>query len=260
MTADDKCSCHYREKFLQAIQTQLSKNPKPFSQFFLLVLKFTRNFETWKVKDKPQSLKNFEIIDSEIRVFLKVWKVLFRTIFHSQRACGCKKLLKSARHHFYAIASSSWDRYKWKTSLLITSKILGLFAYTLTADDMYSLHNRENFWQPIQLQLSKNANGFFANCNWTSEIYIKFWRFCKEKKTQASELKYLQNHWLQKKCLLKCLKGPVLEHPSTVNAFTSLRHCWNLHGSTFFYCIMILRQVELGKFSLCQIWNLRTVC
>ena len=38
---------------------------------------------------------------------------------------------------------------------LSVSEILGVFVYTLTADDMYSLCNRKNLRQPIQLKLSK---------------------------------------------------------------------------------------------------------
>ena len=38
----------------------------------------------------------------------------------------------------------------WKKSLLVICKILGLFINTLTADDKYSLLNRDNLMQPIQ--------------------------------------------------------------------------------------------------------------
>ena len=43
-------------------------------------------------------------------------------------------------------------------SLLDISKILGLFVNTLNIDDKYSLRNRENVPQPIQMQLSKKKN------------------------------------------------------------------------------------------------------
>ena len=42
------------------------------------------------------------------------------------------------------------------------SEILGLFLNTLTGDDMYSLRNRKNLLQPIQMQLSNKEN-FFLN-------------------------------------------------------------------------------------------------
>ena len=39
-------------------------------------------------------------------------------------------------------------------SLLVTHKSLSLFVNTLTADDKYSLLNKDNLAQPIQMQLS----------------------------------------------------------------------------------------------------------
>ena len=45
-------------------------------------------------------------------------------------------------------------------SLLVISEILGLFVNTLTADDKYSLCNRENLLQSIQMQLSKEQKVF----------------------------------------------------------------------------------------------------
>ena len=43
-------------------------------------------------------------------------------------------------------------------SFLDISKILGLFFNTLNVDDKYSLRNRKNVLQPIQMQLSKKKN------------------------------------------------------------------------------------------------------
>ena len=45
-------------------------------------------------------------------------------------------------------------------SLLVISEILELFLNTLTADDKYSLRKSENFWQPIQMKLSKKETFF----------------------------------------------------------------------------------------------------
>ena len=42
----------------------------------------------------------------------------------------------------------------------MTCKILTLFANTFTADDKYSLFNRENLTQPIQMQLSQKHKTF----------------------------------------------------------------------------------------------------
>ena len=45
-------------------------------------------------------------------------------------------------------------KFSRKMSLLVTHKSLSLFVNTLTADDKYSLLNKDNLAQPIQMQLS----------------------------------------------------------------------------------------------------------
>ena len=47
-------------------------------------------------------------------------------------------------------------------SLLVIHKILELFVNLLTADDKYSLLNRDNLAQPIMMQLS-NKKMLFLN-------------------------------------------------------------------------------------------------
>ena len=44
--------------------------------------------------------------------------------------------------------------------LLLISEILGLFVNTLTAEDNYSVRDKGNLTQPIELQLSKNEKTF----------------------------------------------------------------------------------------------------
>ena len=61
----------------------------------------------------------------------------------------------------------------WKISLLVISEILGLFADTFTADGKYSLDNKENLPQPIQMQLSNKQKTFSISCC-ICEIYIRF--------------------------------------------------------------------------------------
>ena len=55
-------------------------------------------------------------------------------------------------------------------SLFVICDILELFVNTFTGDDKYSLHNREDLQQPIQIQLSKKQkknSEFFA-------VFLKF--------------------------------------------------------------------------------------
>ena len=49
----------------------------------------------------------------------------------------------------------------WKKSPLMICKILGLVVDTLTADDKYSVLNRDNLTQHIQMQLSQKQKTFF---------------------------------------------------------------------------------------------------
>ena len=46
-------------------------------------------------------------------------------------------------------------------SMLVLCKILRLFVNTLTPDDKYSLLNRDNLMQPIQMLLSKKQNTLY---------------------------------------------------------------------------------------------------
>ena len=48
-----------------------------------------------------------------------------------------------------------------KKSLLLRRKALELFVNTLTADDKYSLLNRDNLAQPIRTHLSQKQKPFY---------------------------------------------------------------------------------------------------
>ena len=87
-------------------------------------------------------------------------KSRLRNFFNSQYAEGSQTMLKSAQQHFYHFFLSLSREWIWKMSLLVISEILELFLNTLTADDKYSLRKSENFWQPIQMKLSKKETFF----------------------------------------------------------------------------------------------------
>ena len=63
----------------------------------------------------------------------------------------------------------------WKKSLLLICKILGLFVNTMTADDKYSILDRNNLTQPIHMQLSKNRKAFcqFLTACWKCRSNFK---------------------------------------------------------------------------------------
>ena len=62
----------------------------------------------------------------------------------------------------------------WKLSLLVRSGILRPFVNTLSVDDQYSRHYRENFARPIRKQLWKKQN-FFS----IFFFLFFFWNLCK---------------------------------------------------------------------------------
>ena len=60
--------------------------------------------------------------------------------------------------------------FSWKKRFLVISEILRRFVNTLTSDENYSLCNRENLPQPIEMQLSKNLKTFCQFCT----AFLKF--------------------------------------------------------------------------------------
>ena len=71
--------------------------------------------------------------------------------------------------------------------------MLGLFIYTMTADDRYSLRNSNNLLQPIQMQLSKKQTFFFSIFFGISKIYIKFWTFWKNDDPHSLRISKIRN-------------------------------------------------------------------
>ena len=106
-------------------------------------------------------------------------KSFFRTPFGNQRVNGFQTPLKIARHHYYRFSPWIPGRVSWKKTALLWSKILRLFAKTLTADDKYSCRNMQNFLQQLQTLLSGKPKTFFRffipflKCAWNLEHFEK---------------------------------------------------------------------------------------
>ena len=79
-------------------------------------------------------------------------------MWHGKRA---ETLSKSNRQHLQYIYWTLWRQLRWKMSLLVICKILGLFVNPLTADNNYCLLNRGNKQQHFQMQLSQKRKIFF---------------------------------------------------------------------------------------------------
>ena len=103
----------------------------------------------------------------------------FRTAFRNQRVKGFQTALKVATHHYYSFSSWISGKLSWKKTALLWSKILRLFANTLTADDKYSCRIIQKFPPQFQTLLSekwKTFSGFFIafpKCAWNLEHFEK---------------------------------------------------------------------------------------
>ena len=89
-------------------------------------------------------------------------------------------LLKSERQHLYHIYWSIWKQLSCKKSVLVIWKILRLFVNTLTANDKYSLLNRDNLTKPIQMQLSQKQKTFHQFFSQFLKFTLNFEHFQKK--------------------------------------------------------------------------------
>ena len=118
-----------------------------------------------------------------------------------------------------------------KKSLVVIWKITRHFPNTLSSDGKYSLLNRDNLTQQIQMQVSRKKKLF-------SEFFSSFLKSSLnfehlKKKRWLSYLKYFRNSGPSKSWLHQCLKSLVSRDPSKSNMVNAPKHYWNLHGRTF---------------------------
>ena len=87
-------------------------------------------------------------------------KSRFKGYLGKQHGKRPETLLKFAWQNLYHIFWSLWRQLTCRKSLLVICKISRLFPNTLSADGKYSLFNRDNLTQPIQMQLSRKQKSF----------------------------------------------------------------------------------------------------
>ena len=97
-------------------------------------------------------------------------KSCFRASFEKWHGKRAEKVLKSERQHLYHIYWSLWKQFRMKKSVWVICKFFGLFGNPMTADNKYSLLNRDNLYQHFQIQLSQKRKIF-------SQFYFPFSRF-----------------------------------------------------------------------------------
>ena len=87
-------------------------------------------------------------------------KSCFRGPFNKWHSKRAEKLLKSEWQHLYHIYWCVCRQFTFKKSLWLISKILGHYFNHLTANGKYSLLNRGNLLQQIQMQISQKRKIF----------------------------------------------------------------------------------------------------
>ena len=157
-------------------------------------------------------------------------KSSFRRPFEKQHGkCGVG-LLKSASQHLYHIHWSLARKLSLKKSLLSTCKVSGcLLTHCLSMRSFLFLIERIERYQ-FRWNYLRNKKLFLI-------ALLHFWNLAK-----------ILNVWKKKMTLLafvfpklrtpktsldKCQKGLVSEDRSTSKIENVLKHCWNLHHSTF---------------------------
>ena len=108
-------------------------------------------------------------------------KSRFKGSFKKQHGKCAQTLLKFAWQNLYHIYWSLWRQLTCKKSLLVIWKISRLFINTLSADGKYSLFNRDNLKQAIQMQLSGKQKTFSDLFSQFSESDLNFEHFQKKK-------------------------------------------------------------------------------
>ena len=87
-------------------------------------------------------------------------KFRFKGSLEKQHGKCAETLLKCQGQLLYHIYWSLLRQLSYKKSLLVTCKISRLLINTLSADGKYSLYNRDNLSQPIQMELSRKQKTF----------------------------------------------------------------------------------------------------
>ena len=158
-------------------------------------------------------------------------KSRFKGSFEKQHGKRAQTLLKFAWQHLYHIYWSLWRQLTFKKFLLVICKISRLFPNTLSADGKYSLLNRDNLTQPIQMQVSRKQKTFSEFFAAFLQSPLNFEHF--QKKGWLSYLTDFRNYRLQKTWLHQCLKSLVWRDLSESNMVHAPKHCWNVKDKYF---------------------------
>ena len=132
-----------------------------FFFFFFALLKSSLNFVHCqkKITFIAEVFPKWRTRKNLVRSMSK--KTSFKVSFGKQHGKRDQALLKFEWKYLYQIYWSLCTQFTRKKSLLVICKISRLFPNTLSADGKYSLLNRHNLMQPIQMQLSRKQKTFY---------------------------------------------------------------------------------------------------
>ena len=126
----------------------------------------------------------------------------FKGSFGKQHGKRAQTLLKFTWQHLYQIYWSLWMELTSKKSPLVTWNISRVFINTLNADCKYSLLNRDNLTQPIQMLVSRKQKTFSESFSAFLKSSLNFEHF--QKKRSLSYLTYFRNYGPRKIWLDQC--------------------------------------------------------
>ena len=121
----------------------------------------------------------------------------FRRSVEKQQIKCVQTLLKLERKLLYHIYWSLGRQLSYEESLLMICKISKLFPNTLSANDKYSLLDRDNVTQRIKMELSRKQKTF---CEFFSSFLKSSWNFehlqpkDDTHSWRISEITYYQKH------------------------------------------------------------------
>ena len=108
-------------------------------------------------------------------------KSRFKGSFKKQHGKCAQTLFEFAWQNLYHIYWSLWRHLTFKKFPLVICKISRLFPNILSADGKYSLLNRDNLTQPIQMQLSPKQKTFSKFFCAFLKSNLNFWTFSKKR-------------------------------------------------------------------------------
>ena len=174
---------------------QLSRKQKTFSALFSAFLKSNLNFEHFQKKKMTLIADVFQKLRTQknlVRWMPKKYRL--KGSFKKQHGKCAQTLLKCQGQLLYHIYWSLWRQLSYKKSPVVIYKVWGLFINTLSAEGKYSLFNRGNLRQPIQMKLSGKQKTF----SWFFTAFLKSRLNLEHFQTKRwlADLRYLRNYGL----------------------------------------------------------------